>query len=141
MLKKTLNSQDQQGKLPEGSFFPSMCDLNQQRLLIQHIQDSFLIAPSVSPSVDAHESLLYCDLKPFSLLRTVLLLCPLQSTRAPWPSFFFVSKNPWYVLARNSKNSAFSLCPPKLSFTPTAFFFLLCTLSQPSFRCVSLAFL
>lgn len=36
---------------------------------------------------------------------------------------FFVSKNPWYVLAGNSKNSAFSPCPPKPNFTPTAHYF------------------
>lgn len=40
---------------------------------------------------------------------------------------FFVSKNPWYVLAGNSKNSAFPPCPSKLHFTPTAHYFFLCT--------------
>lgn len=40
---------------------------------------------------------------------------------------FFVSKNPWYVLAGNSKNSAFPPCPSKPNFTPTAHYFFLCT--------------
>lgn len=124
-----------------------MCDLNQQSWLIQHIQDQSLISPSVSlstwvmftsptwgtlrrrPWVASFlwaSNELRCS-EPFSSLAHCNQQEPPLSSPVSKNNVFFVSKNPWYVLAHNSKNSAFSPCPPKPSFAPTAHFVFLCT--------------